>query len=246
MPTKGRLRRDVKEDRQDGIAFPRIAIQLPLCFRQEGVSASLRRNHFHSGSKFMLKRYVAMPGGYLDDPFNPERMMDLDQLVSTLSNICRWNGRCSSYFSVLDHSLLLAELVPEELAWQALTHDFAEAYIGDIPQPVKEKPEMAWLAPLEADLNRRVWMHYAGFEELDPLVAGMDSRLAATEAEYLGLGGEWSRKRMIPGIPAGRFEEGGAGRDAFWRFVHELKAPVGGILGEMLSEPEEEESLLRP
>lgn len=61
---------------------------------------------------------------------------DLDDIAHALSQICRWGGNTRRFFSVAEHSLLVARLVPPEYALAGLTHDFSEV-VGDILSPWK-------------------------------------------------------------------------------------------------------------
>ena len=63
-------------------------------------------------------------------------------IAHSLSLQCRYNGHCSQFYSVAEHSVLIAlhamnegHTYPDIM--RALMHDAVEAYIGDIPKPVK-------------------------------------------------------------------------------------------------------------
>lgn len=63
--------------------------------------------------------------------------IQLDDIAHGLSSICRFSGQTNPFYSVAQHSLMVARLVPPRLRLRALLHDASEAYIQDIPSPLK-------------------------------------------------------------------------------------------------------------
>ncbi len=63
--------------------------------------------------------------------------IDLGDIIQSLSNQCRFAGHCDRFYSVAQHSVNVAHLVADEFKPWALFHDAAEAYISDIPRPVR-------------------------------------------------------------------------------------------------------------
>lgn len=76
-------------------------------------------------------------------PTNPDSdLINIVDIAHALSNICRYAGHSKFFYSVGQHSILLAEYVKKiglskEHQLAALTHDSSEAYLVDIPKPVK-------------------------------------------------------------------------------------------------------------
>lgn len=71
-------------------------------------------------------------------PLAPDpKLIDLDDIAHALSMQCRFAGHVKWHFSVAQHSVLVAKHVhPDSAAW-GLLHDATEAYLVDLPRPVK-------------------------------------------------------------------------------------------------------------
>ncbi len=77
-------------------------------------------------------------GRHLDylDP-RPEDIHILD-IAQGLANESRYNGHTRGFYSVAQHAWITSQIVPRELALEALLHDATEAYCKDIPRPLKD------------------------------------------------------------------------------------------------------------
>lgn len=68
--------------------------------------------------------------------------IDIVDIAHSLSQQCRYAGHCNKFYSVAEHSVLLARHIearkfnPLICMW-ALLHDASEAYLVDVPRPVK-------------------------------------------------------------------------------------------------------------
>src|ERR1039457_118422 len=73
------------------------------------------------------------------DP-NPEKIL-IDDIAHALAHQCRFGGHASRFYSVAEHSVHVSRLCPPEDALWGLLHDASEAYLVDLPRPLKQLPE---------------------------------------------------------------------------------------------------------
>lgn len=66
-------------------------------------------------------------------------MICIEDIAHALSNQCRFGGHLPRFYSVAEHSLNCMHLIEkDELKLGALLHDASEAYLLDIPSPIKK------------------------------------------------------------------------------------------------------------
>lgn len=71
----------------------------------------------------------------LADP-DPD-LINIEDIAHALAYIPRFNGQTRVPYSVASHSLYCSHVVSDRHALQALMHDAAEAYVGDMTSPLK-------------------------------------------------------------------------------------------------------------
>lgn len=96
--------------------------------------------------------WIVTHSGKQFDFHNPTPdMVCIEDIAHALSMSCRFGGHTQYHYSVAQHSVNVARLVPEEHKLVALLHDATEAYIGDMVSPLKvlmpefkKKEEAVW------------------------------------------------------------------------------------------------------
>jgi len=114
----------------------------------------------------------------------PEEIQITD-IAHALSLTCRFGGQCKSFYSVAEHSIRVAEIVPPKYKLQALLHDASEAYLPDLPRPIKAKlPEFK---SMELIILYNIWLRFGISKILrgEKVIKGADNILLATEARDL-------------------------------------------------------------
>ncbi len=102
-------------------------------------------------NNFATTSYVSTYSGNRFYPLGPRiDRVTIEDIVHGLAYQCRFNGQTREFYSVAQHSLIVASLVAPHLRLAALLHDAAEAYLGDMVKPLKV------LMPEFADLEDRV------------------------------------------------------------------------------------------
>jgi 5'-deoxynucleotidase YfbR-like HD superfamily hydrolase len=134
------------------------------------------------------------PGPYLQtvsgrwvNPFEPDpAQLDIGDIARALANQCRFGGHCRAFYSVAQHSVHVSELIEQrggdtEDVFAALMHDASEAYLGDMPHPIKHRsPLGASFREAEKHLERAIHERF-GIKDESPEIKRADRALLATE-----------------------------------------------------------------
>lgn len=164
-------------------------------------------------------------------PLDPQpEDFNIEDIAHALSNLCRFNGHCTEFYSVAQHSVLVSIRVEEmfgdyideaavELARQefgkalsvpeckrasndftgsrrkeflrhrmnqlnaarwGLLHDAAEAYLSDVPRPLKRDKAMEWFRLQEGELLEMI-AYVFDLGPYVPEVGLVDMRMLLTE-----------------------------------------------------------------
>ncbi len=114
----------------------------------------------------------------------------IEDIAHALSNQCRFSGHTRVHYSVAEHSVRVSKLLadwgaPKEEQLWGLLHDASEAYLVDIPAPLKSTPAFAAYCVAEAALQQAICLRFGLPVEQPKSVALADRVLLATEARDL-------------------------------------------------------------
>ena len=85
-----------------------------------------------------MKPQIQTHSGKVIDFAEPEKSQyTIEDIAHGLMNTCRYSGQCNRFYSVGLHSFIVASLVEPEFELEALMHDATEAFMADIPTPLK-------------------------------------------------------------------------------------------------------------
>ena len=114
---------------------------------------------------------------FVENP-RPEDI-DIHDIAHPLSNICRYNGHAKFFYSVAQHCCLLHDIIPEKGKKAILFHDASEAYICDIPSPIK--PLLINYYALEKKIQDVIEKKFNVVDYDHELIKEYDNRILADE-----------------------------------------------------------------
>ena len=122
-------------------------------------------------------------------PLRPNgRDLNIVDIAHALSMKCRYNGHCKFFYSVAEHCVHVSNYVHGVPLW-GLLHDASEAYLPDVPRPIK--PHLPGFVDLEHEIMSVVTLRYGlGWPE-PPEVKRVDTAILADEQPVL-----------MPNVPA--------------------------------------------
>ena len=114
------------------------------------------------------------------DPWPEE--VDIRDIAHALSMKCRYGGHTNRFYSVAEHSILVAHKVG---TLEALLHDAAEAYspFGDVPRPIKA--DVPWVHKIETPIERAIATKFGLKWPWDEAIKAADNAITADEKKAL-------------------------------------------------------------
>src|SRR3954462_5017501 len=144
-----------------------------MVWRQEGMIAV----KVGVGPTIMLRS-----GAWFDFCAPASSDFTIEDIAHGLSNICRYSGQCKSFYSVAEHSILVSETAVG-FEFEALLHDAAEAFLGDITRPLKQM--LPDFKRIEAAVQDAVLKRFGLAHPLPPQIKEADLRVLAAEQRQI-------------------------------------------------------------
>jgi uncharacterized protein len=136
--------------------------------------------------------FIQTVSGRRINPFAPDpTAIDIGDIAHALANHCRFGGHSRRFYSVAQHSCVVADVtagrgVDRGAVLWALLHDAAEAYLGDLPHPVKHNSELGRIyRHAEKGLQQAILKRFRLPLTAPPVVAVVDRAVLAAERRVL-------------------------------------------------------------
>lgn len=132
----------------------------------------------------------------------------IGDIAHALGNQCRFSGHTSRFYSVAEHCVRVARLLDyegysREIRLWGLLHDAAEAYLVDLPRPLKRDPVFgAFYRDAEERAMRAVIERFGLTPDEPAAVKHADLTLLATERrDLMPSRGDWAVLDGVEPLP---------------------------------------------
>ncbi len=119
---------------------------------------------------------IATASGRIVDPWNMAASdFSITDIAMSLAKLCRYAGHVPSFYSVAEHcvwvygAMVDLGVADHETLVAGFMHDAAEAYLVDMPSPVKNQPAMKPYRDAEVRIQEALGERY-GFDLFEPRV----------------------------------------------------------------------------
>src|ERR1035437_8189217 len=109
----------------------------------------------------------------------------IEDIAHALSNQCRFGGHAREFYSVAEHSVRVSQHCPPEDALWGLLHDASEAYLCDVPAPLKELPAFEAYRAAERSLQGTIATRFGLAPEQPESVGDADRTILRVEIRDL-------------------------------------------------------------
>lgn len=142
---------------------------------------------------------------------DPSQISILD-IATGLSNIPRWSGQINRFYSVAEHSILVTQIYEgmdedfnPDIMMALLMHDATEAYMCDIPRPLKQLiPEYKSIEK-RLDIIIKLKFGIADDPEIHNIVRKYDNICLKSEAIIRGGDINWISEDQYASVPVAEF-----------------------------------------
>jgi uncharacterized protein len=166
----------------------------------EKLSETNPKNELHTGQTIRTFK-----GHYVDVFCANHDTIDIDDIAHALSHMCRFAGHTPKFYSVAQHCVeCLTYDVPKELQLTLLMHDATEAYLLDIPRPIKR--HLRDYKELEENLMKVIADKFNLVYPFPPIIKEIDSRMLEIE-HYNIILGKAEMYLMSPELAKSKFLE---------------------------------------
>lgn len=119
--------------------------------------------------------------------FEPiSEMICIEDIAHALSMQPRFGGHLPEFYSVAQHCCMTSKRVSESLQLEALLHDASEAYLLDVPSPIKKK--LTNYYEIEENLMKMIFEKFGLVYPLHEYVKEADEFMLQWEWENIMLG----------------------------------------------------------
>lgn len=129
---------------------------------------------------------------------NPDpESITIEDIAHALSRICRFNGHTREFYSVAEHSWKGAVYISHPYKLGMLLHDATEAFLCDIPSPIKDY--LPDYRKIEKELLEAILLKFGIEEQLPEIVKYYDLVLLSNEAHHLipSRGNDWEMWKHV-------------------------------------------------
>ena len=171
--------------------FPPLETPEIMAALKEAAQIDTRVNIFHNGTGVTAgfdreAAWIQTHSGRRFNPTNPNpNAIVIQDIAHALSMQCRFSGHCKKFYSVAQHSVLVSHICNDEDALWGLLHDASEAYLVDVPRPLKKSGKFQAYLDFEDQMQKAVCKRFGLPYEEPPSVKRADTKLLATEARDL-------------------------------------------------------------
>lgn len=176
---------------------------------------------------------IRLASGVLFNVVEPDpRLMTPEVIAAGLSKMCRFGGHTKRFYSVAEHCVRGSYVCEDPLAF--LLHDASEAFVVDVPTPIKRL--LVGYAEIEDRIHRQIEVRYGVSIIENEAVHRTDKLMLATEQQDLVVNASWDMQvEPLKGLDLASC----SGRPETWekrwleRF-YELRSPPIQTIAEVL------------